>query len=107
MYSGRVMEMQEAHALFDAPLHPYSAALLSARPRVEERVQHLATIPGNPRSVLEVASGCLFAERCPYVEEACAEALPPLLEVGSDAFSACRRLADIRSTLRSKVNAGV
>jgi oligopeptide/dipeptide ABC transporter ATP-binding protein len=107
MYSGRIMEMQRKDSLFETPLHPYSSALLSARPKIQEQVERLQTITGTPRSVLEVATGCLFAERCPFAEKACAESLPPLLEVEPGAFSACRRLADIRPSLRPAEMAGV
>jgi dipeptide transport system ATP-binding protein len=65
MYSGQVMEERATTDLFVAPQHPYTAALLAARPesRVSER---LATIPGNVPNLLDRPKGCLFGPRCGY-----------------------------------------
>jgi dipeptide transport system ATP-binding protein len=65
MYSGQVMETNETSRLFADPQHPYTAALLAARP--ESRIgDKLATIPGSVPSLYERPSGCLFAPRCTY-----------------------------------------
>jgi dipeptide transport system ATP-binding protein len=65
MYSGQVMEENAAATLFAEPQHPYTAALLAARP--ESRVgERLATIPGAVPSLAERPPGCLFSPRCKY-----------------------------------------
>jgi dipeptide transport system ATP-binding protein len=65
MYCGQVMEERAAADLFASPQHPYTAALLAARP--ESRIgERLATIPGSVPSLLERPSGCLFSPRCVY-----------------------------------------
>jgi dipeptide transport system ATP-binding protein len=65
MYSGQVMERRSAADLFRSPQHPYTAALLAARP--ENRTgDRLATIPGVVPSLLNRPRGCLFAPRCAY-----------------------------------------
>ncbi|MDI3470739.1 MAG: dipeptide ABC transporter, ATP-binding protein DppD [Pseudolabrys sp.] len=65
MYSGQVMEQRSAADLFRSPQHPYTAALLAARP--ENRTgDRLATIPGAVPSLLNRPRGCLFAPRCQY-----------------------------------------
>jgi dipeptide transport system ATP-binding protein len=65
MYSGQVMEERATADLFGAPQHPYTAALLAARP--ESRVGgRLATIPGTVPSLYERPQGCLFSPRCAY-----------------------------------------
>ena len=65
MYCGQVMEERPAAALFSAPQHPYTAALLAARP--ESRTgERLATIPGSVPSLLDRPQGCLFSPRCAY-----------------------------------------
>ncbi|MDI1344546.1 MAG: ABC transporter ATP-binding protein [Pseudolabrys sp.] len=65
MYCGQVMEERPARELFTSPQHPYTAALLAARP--ESRIgDRLATIPGSVPSLLERPSGCLFGPRCAY-----------------------------------------
>lgn len=63
MYAGQVMEEGAAATLFDAPQHPYTKALLNARP--ESRIgDRLATIPGTVPSLYNRPAGCLFAPRC-------------------------------------------
>jgi dipeptide transport system ATP-binding protein len=65
MYCGQVMEERPARELFTSPQHPYTAALLAARP--ESRIgDRLATIPGSVPSLLERPAGCLFSPRCAY-----------------------------------------
>jgi dipeptide transport system ATP-binding protein len=65
MYSGQVMEQNATADLFANPQHPYTAALMAARP--ESRIgERLATIPGVVPSLAERPDGCLFAPRCKY-----------------------------------------
>ena len=65
MYCGQVMEERPAADLFASPQHPYTAALLAARP--ESRIgERLATIPGSVPSLLDRPKGCLFSPRCAY-----------------------------------------
>jgi len=65
MYSGQVMEERSAAGLFGAPQHPYTAALLAARPE-SSTGGRLATIPGTVPSLHERPRGCLFSPRCAY-----------------------------------------
>jgi dipeptide transport system ATP-binding protein len=77
MYSGQVMEERAAADLFTAPQHPYTAALLAARP--ESRVgERLATIPGTVPSLANRPHGCLFSPRCAYATPRATEARPEL-----------------------------
>ena len=63
MYSGQVMEQYDTDRLFAEPQHPYTAALMAARP--ENRIgDKLATIPGTVPSLYERPAGCLFSPRC-------------------------------------------
>jgi peptide/nickel transport system ATP-binding protein/oligopeptide transport system ATP-binding protein len=79
MYLGRVVEIGEADALFTAPAHPYSRALLSAVP-----VPHPAargarrTVAGELPAAGTSVGGCRFAARCPHVEARCRETEPEL-----------------------------
>jgi len=81
MYAGQVMEERGADALFAAPQHPYTAALLAAMP--ERHVTHgqgsdrLATIPGVVPGLHDRPVGCLFAPRCAYATPFCNDR-PPL-----------------------------
>ncbi len=77
MYSGQVMEERATASLFDSPQHPYTAALLAARP--ESRVgERLATIPGSVPSLYERPHGCLFSPRCMYATPRCVTDRPDL-----------------------------
>jgi oligopeptide/dipeptide ABC transporter ATP-binding protein len=66
MYAGEIVEQQPSSTLNADPLHPYTAALLAARPRLDAPDERLPAIPGRPRSAFEVGDGCAFADRCPY-----------------------------------------
>ena len=63
MYSGQIVEERDTAALFGAPQHPYTAALLAARPQHQESAR-LATIPGVPPGIHDRPRGCLFGPRC-------------------------------------------
>jgi len=77
MYAGQVMEERPAADLFADPQHPYTAALLAARP--ESRVGgRLATIPGNVPSLMDRPSGCLFSPRCAYATALARDVRPDL-----------------------------
>jgi len=65
MYAGQIVEEREADALFAAPEHPYTAALLAAMPE-RHAGGRLATIPGVVPGLHDRPSGCLFAPRCSY-----------------------------------------
>ncbi|HEY6258362.1 MAG TPA: ABC transporter ATP-binding protein [Xanthobacteraceae bacterium] len=68
MYAGQIVEEASTAALFQAPQHPYTAALLAARP-IHGEASRLATIPGTPPGLLEHPPGCLFGPRCAYATE--------------------------------------
>ena len=93
MYAGEFMEQASLRELFRRPLHPYTLDLLGCVPRFETTPvkRSLVTIPGSIPRLDELPEGCIFAPRCRFVEEACREARPPLLEVENDHMSACRR----------------
>ncbi len=77
MYAGQVMEERPTATLFSSPQHPYTAALLAARP--ESRIgDRLATIPGTVPSLVDRPRGCLFSPRCAYATEKTRESRPAL-----------------------------
>jgi peptide/nickel transport system ATP-binding protein len=82
MYGGRIVEQAPVDELFERPVHPYTRALLAARPRIGDR-SPLAAIPGSPPSPLQPPPGCAFYPRCSVRADArCATELPPLAPVG-------------------------
>ena len=78
MYAGEVMESQPASRLHDDPWHPYSAALVAARPRIDATSERLAAIPGRPLSAFEAPAGCSFQTRCVHVQDRCRATHPEL-----------------------------
>jgi oligopeptide/dipeptide ABC transporter ATP-binding protein len=96
MYLGRVVEKGPTAEIFARPQHPYTRALLAAAPKLEPgSLNDTPALPGDPPSPTNVVSGCTFRTRCAYAAPVCAEARPPLLQVGSAHSAACVRLADI------------
>jgi peptide/nickel transport system ATP-binding protein len=92
LYLGRIMEIALAADLFQRPLHPYTAALLSAAPIpdvVAEKRRRRLILSGEPPSALDPPSGCRFRTRCPIARPRCAEAVPALLEHRPGQFAAC------------------
>ncbi len=82
MYCGRPAEFGPKQAIFDAPRHPYTRALLAATPTVAgaHRVR-AATVRGELPSPLDPPPGCAFASRCPHATSVCAAERPALRPV--------------------------
>ena len=78
MYAGQVMEERTAQALFAAPAHPYTEALLSAMPERSVGQSRLNTIPGMVPGLHDRPSGCLFAPRCSYARQGRCDVRPTL-----------------------------
>jgi dipeptide transport system ATP-binding protein len=78
MYAGQLMEERGASALFNAPQHPYTAALMAAMPERSQGGSRLATIPGMVPGLFDRPKGCLFAPRCAYADDVLCQTRPPL-----------------------------
>jgi len=99
MYAGRVVEYGPVRAVFDAPRHPYTRALLNSVPTMDRRVERLYTIPGQPPALWELPKGCHFLPRCPFAEPRCEMRYPPELtesQTGADGShrARCWKLED-------------
>jgi peptide/nickel transport system ATP-binding protein len=96
MYAGRVVEVGPAEQIFASALHPYSAALSSAFPRVGDPAARFAPagLPGDPPLPWDLPSGCTFAPRCPRAAEVCLPAEPELVSYGEGRAAACVRIGE-------------
>jgi peptide/nickel transport system ATP-binding protein len=103
MYAGQVVERAATTALFDAPQHPYTEALLGALPRLDRddaRRFRLTAIPGRPPVVVEPEARCRFADRCAYAsrDDDCLSRPPELYEVMPNHWVRSAHPALLRST---------
>ncbi len=90
MYLGRVVEEGPKRAIFNAPQHPYTQALLSAAPDANPAARRRRIIlAGDVPSPTSVPSGCGFRTRCPLAQAICAEARPVLRPVAEGQNAAC------------------
>jgi peptide/nickel transport system ATP-binding protein len=91
MYAGQIVERAPVEALFARPEHPYTVGLLGSIPKLDQKRERLPSIEGRVPDMAHPPEGCRFAARCPFVEPACREAVPPLVEVAPGHLSRCRR----------------
>ncbi|WBB80659.1 ABC transporter ATP-binding protein [Micromonospora sp. WMMD882] len=85
MYGGRIVEHGPVDGVFVEPAHPYTTALLAARPDPTAGRGDLVAIPGAPPSPFDLPPGCAFWSRCPVRGDArCERELPPLTPVSAD-----------------------
>jgi peptide/nickel transport system ATP-binding protein len=83
MYGGRKVEAGARDAVFAAPAHPYTLALMGSVPRLDRPVERLSAIPGSPPLLSARLEGCPFAPRCPRAPELgdlCPRTIPPRRE---------------------------
>jgi oligopeptide/dipeptide ABC transporter ATP-binding protein len=91
MYLGRIVEMTDRTSLFEAPLHPYTEALLSAvpLPRPGAAKRKRVILAGDVPSPINPPPGCHFHTRCPYAMRHCRHDEPVLREVLPKHWAAC------------------
>jgi oligopeptide/dipeptide ABC transporter ATP-binding protein len=90
MYLGKIVETGPTEALFSAPRHPYTRALLDAAPSLEPgRRVGMAAARGELPSPMNLPKGCLFSTRCPEVFDRCRVERPVQTERAPGHRAAC------------------
>jgi peptide/nickel transport system ATP-binding protein len=90
MYLGRVAEIGAARRLYEAPLHPYTRALLSSMPSMDpDRRTERPPLSGDPPNPIDPPPGCRFHTRCEQAREVCRGSAPTLAQAGEHHRVAC------------------
>ena len=97
MYVGRMVELAETDALFSAPKHPYTSALLSAVPEPDPRVRSKRIVlQGEIANPAAPPSGCYFHPRCPHAVDLCKTQTPAWRELTPGRFVSCHRAEELK-----------
>jgi peptide/nickel transport system ATP-binding protein len=97
MYVGRMVELAETDALFSAPRHPYTAALLSAVPEPDPRTRsRRIVLQGEVANPAAPPGGCYFHPRCPHAIDVCRTETPVWQEISRGHFVGCHRADELQ-----------
>jgi oligopeptide/dipeptide ABC transporter ATP-binding protein len=95
MYAGRAVESGPVRDIFNRPSHPYTQALLNSVPTMEDDIDRLYSISGQPPALWDLPAGCRFAARCPHAEERCRQEYPPSFSLSEEHHAACWKLEGV------------
>ncbi|GAA4239817.1 ABC transporter ATP-binding protein [Actinomadura meridiana] len=95
MYAGQILETGTREEVLLSAAHPYSIALLESVPSTRQRLP-LVSIPGRTPAPGAKFDGCVFADRCAFVEDACRESAPPLVTTPTGSTARCVRVDHVR-----------
>jgi len=94
MYLGSLCELADTKSLFAKPRHPYTQILLSAIPKLScEEMTH-TKLTGEVPSAMNLPSGCVFHNRCPYATERCKREIPQLRPTPEGTAVACHAVEE-------------
>ena len=93
-----VVEIGPRAAIFEAPSHPYTQALLNSVPSAAKGRKSFFTIAGDVPSAAKPPSGCRFHTRCPIAREICSTTPPPPVELSPGHRAACHFAAPFNAT---------
>jgi len=96
MYLGTICEYTTTKSLFDKPLHPYTQALISAIPKLEEDNRPHVKLHGEVPTPVNLPTGCVFHTRCPFANDRCKTETPAKQEAEPGHFVACHAVDEDR-----------
>ncbi|WAT01849.1 ABC transporter ATP-binding protein [Rouxiella chamberiensis] len=100
MYLGQIVELAKVDDIFDAPLHPYTQALIASAPLLTPGVKRpVDMLQGDMPNPANMPSGCRFHTRCAYANDHCRQVEPRLENVDDSRQVACHRWSEL---LRSR-----
>lgn len=92
MYGGTIVEIGKGEEILSNPLHPYTKALIEARPSAIKRGQPLKSIDGFVPNMIEIPEGCIFESRCLNKGGGCCEgSSPKLIKLEGGRMVACNK----------------
>ena len=104
MYGGSAVEHAPVREIFYEPAMPYTWGLIASIPQISAKNAHLDPIPGNPPSLINLPTGCVFAPRCAFkdlVDEGlCETTRPQLTLVSAEHTSRCHLTENQRTDIR-------
>jgi peptide/nickel transport system ATP-binding protein len=96
MYAGKMAEKGSVYDIFDRPKHPYTKGLLASIPTLDTIPKSkLSVIDGMVPGLLDLPTGCRFENRCPYRQDGCTLAPPPIETVDQEHQVSCLRWQEI------------
>ena len=96
MYLGTICEVAPTQNLFNNPRHPYTQALLSAIPRLDEKRPNYIKLKGEVPTPINLPDGCVFHGRCPNANPRCRHEIPKLQDLGEAVHVACHAIEEER-----------
>lgn len=110
MYLGKIVEVADGKVIYDAPLMPYTQALVSAVPVPDpaiEATRERIVLTGDVPSPIDPPSGCHFHTRCQFAIADCSRGEPKLVEIKPRHFAACIRINAENPDIKANAAAGL
>ncbi len=110
MYLGKIVEVADGKVIYDAPLMPYTQALVSAVPVPDpaiEATRERIVLAGDVPSPIDPPSGCHFHTRCQFAIPECSRVEPKLVEIKPRHFAACIRINAENPDIKANAAAGL
>ena len=96
LYLGKLMELARTDEVYSAPRHPYTHALIQAIPIADPNLRRKRQLlTGEVPSLLELPTGCVFHDRCPYATQKCREEEPELAELWEGHMVSCHYASEL------------